>query len=536
MIKFFTILFVAAAFSFAQQSFVRSAEIPVPEIENTGIGAFVSGMDFDGDGKKEIYGVNSMFDNGGNELIPRIYKWEWNGSSWDSVWSATLDYMPSQNTWPPLISGDWDNDGKGEIIWGPVNNFDAGANPNRIIVFEAAGDGTDRMGVDNFGNYLPNAQWTITTQDNFNLRPFKWELLDFDNDGKKELIYASRVDQSGPGNRFGVVSVTNIPDNGDGTEVWTLEASGNGATINTSTLYDMAIIDNTIYLMHSDGSVTPVKYSNNTYTVGANQANLIPGGTWKSSSVVDINGDSNEEIVAAAWQTNGPGNRVYLLQPSGDTLSSTMIVDASSLIGATGRFNGGDAGDIDLDGKMDFVFGTRDAEPNAAIVRVEYQGGDIKNPASYTSYLIDSLFYVDPAGFEGRWDNINIANVDGDGALEVLYNNGLDLLTPIIILDPQISVSVESEISPDNFFLKQNYPNPFNPATLIQFGINEGASVSLRVYSVLGEEVAVLIDNEFYSSGVYNVKFNAGNLSSGTYIYTLTAGNKILSGKMNLLK
>lgn len=82
--------------------------------------------------------------------------------------------------------------------------------------------------------------------------------------------------------------------------------------------------------------------------------------------------------------------------------------------------------------------------------------------------------------------------------------------------------SVGSEI-PDRFYLSQNFPNPFNPTTTIRFDINTSGNVSLKIYDVLGREVAVLA-NEYLRSGSYERVFEAGNLSSGVYFYKLKAG------------
>ncbi len=89
------------------------------------------------------------------------------------------------------------------------------------------------------------------------------------------------------------------------------------------------------------------------------------------------------------------------------------------------------------------------------------------------------------------------------------------------------------------FKLYQNYPNPFNPATTIDYSIpNVGASeqnVQLKIYDVLGREVATLV-NEKQSYGNYSIKFDAGKLNSGIYFYTLRAGNFIATKKMILMK
>lgn len=77
----------------------------------------------------------------------------------------------------------------------------------------------------------------------------------------------------------------------------------------------------------------------------------------------------------------------------------------------------------------------------------------------------------------------------------------------------------KDEEIPDSFTVKPNYPNPFNPATTIRFSISEPAGVSIRVYDILGREVAVLADNELYNAGGHQIHFDAGNLSSGAYLY-----------------
>lgn len=76
---------------------------------------------------------------------------------------------------------------------------------------------------------------------------------------------------------------------------------------------------------------------------------------------------------------------------------------------------------------------------------------------------------------------------------------------------------------PSAFELYQNYPNPFNPSTTIEFTLPEDAMVTLKVYNVLGQEVASLIDHELYTEGRNDVEFDAGKLSSGIYFYRLTA-------------
>ncbi|MDA3860983.1 MAG: T9SS type A sorting domain-containing protein [Melioribacteraceae bacterium] len=88
---------------------------------------------------------------------------------------------------------------------------------------------------------------------------------------------------------------------------------------------------------------------------------------------------------------------------------------------------------------------------------------------------------------------------------------------------------------PQVFSLSQNYPNPFNPTTVIQYSLSEVTNVKLKVYDMLGREIATLVNRE-QTAGVYNVEFNATNLSSGVYFYRVEAGSFVASKKLLLLK
>ena len=95
---------------------------------------------------------------------------------------------------------------------------------------------------------------------------------------------------------------------------------------------------------------------------------------------------------------------------------------------------------------------------------------------------------------------------------------------------------VENETTlPIKFNLSQNYPNPFNPSTKISFSIPESGMVSLKVYDLLGREVANLINREL-QPGTYDYSFNGAGLSSGMYFYKIDSGNYSETRKMMLLK
>ena len=88
---------------------------------------------------------------------------------------------------------------------------------------------------------------------------------------------------------------------------------------------------------------------------------------------------------------------------------------------------------------------------------------------------------------------------------------------------------------PRDFSLTQNYPNPFNPSTVISYQIPVNSYVSLKVFDLVGNEVAVLV-NEMQNSGTYSVTFDAGKLSSGVYFYELRAGSYRAVKKLLLTK
>lgn len=88
---------------------------------------------------------------------------------------------------------------------------------------------------------------------------------------------------------------------------------------------------------------------------------------------------------------------------------------------------------------------------------------------------------------------------------------------------------------PHGYEMSQNYPNPFNPTTAISYRLSAVGHVTLRVYDVLGREVATLV-NSRQTAGEHSVVFDSRNLSSGVYIYELTANNFISVKKMLMLK
>jgi hypothetical protein len=96
-------------------------------------------------------------------------------------------------------------------------------------------------------------------------------------------------------------------------------------------------------------------------------------------------------------------------------------------------------------------------------------------------------------------------------------------------------IEQEIKVIPSVFYLGQNYPNPFNPSTIIAYQLPVGSNVTLKVYDILGKEIATLV-NETKEAGSFEVKFDASKLSNGLYLYTLHAGNFTATKKLLLMK
>jgi len=108
------------------------------------------------------------------------------------------------------------------------------------------------------------------------------------------------------------------------------------------------------------------------------------------------------------------------------------------------------------------------------------------------------------------------------------------MVLPVVMFNDETCEPTDVDI-PEVLSLSQNYPNPFNPTTNIDFAIREPGNVQLAVYNVAGQMVGMLANGN-YAVGQHTVTFDASELSSGVYFYTLSTQNESLSRKMILVK
>jgi len=162
-------------------------------------------------------------------------------------------------------------------------------------------------------------------------------------------------------------------------------------------------------------------------------------------------------------------------------------------------------------------------ESNISIssVEISYQGDDSKVLLTTSNTLTDSM------------DIVRVSNITSDNG-ETIIPNSLSSF----VVNHVTSVN-DNKVVITDYKLNQNYPNPFNPSTIINYQIPEASFVSLKIYNILGNEVATLV-NKNEQKGNYSVTFDAasvkGNFASGIYFYRLTAGNFSQARKMILAK
>lgn len=249
-------------------------------------------------------------------------------------------------------------------------------------------------------------------------------------------------------------------------------------------------------------------------------------------------------ITCAVFDNSGI---LYGASNSGDLFTIDMENDTYTLIGNNGLIISG----IDFHPQTNELWccvssGTdKDAiyklNPQTAESTIIGKTGDNKGALSLSFDSAGNLYILKGGGFAKNsiW---SVDQSNGSGT-EVIEFNRKDLTS--ISFSTSVVTEVEkeaTEIIPTEFMLHQNYPNPFNPSTKIKFvipAIEAGHATSLQtkliVFDILGKEKATLV-NETKAPGMYEIEFNASNLPSGIYFYSLSVGNFYETNKMMLLK
>jgi hypothetical protein len=172
---------------------------------------------------------------------------------------------------------------------------------------------------------------------------------------------------------------------------------------------------------------------------------------------------------------------------------------------------------------------------NRPTINIPYNTWYAFTPPNFTT-RVDSIkwnwgVYLDSVNIRPRAIDFS---PDGNTAYVGCFGSGAIPMLQKFTFGPS-SVEPRLGVIPTSFSLDQNYPNPFNPSTEIKFEITKSGFTTLKVYNMLGQEVATLA-NENLGVGAYTATFGAKDLPSGTYIYRLTSGRLSISKKMMLVK
>ncbi len=237
----------------------------------------------------------------------------------------------------------------------------------------------------------------------------------------------------------------------------------------------------------------------------------------------------NSDFTEIIEQTNG---QVLVVDPATTEIKERINVDTQIGASSSGQ-------DTYFDATNNTIYLVRGSELLVFDTASNTQGTSVTVPGdeSVGGVAFDAASNQLYLGRITSFTEVGFVSVHStDGAEVSRFDAGI-APTSIVLLQTGTSVAVEepSQEVPGLFTLNQNYPNPFNPSTTITFDLTRTSDVTLKVYNALGIEVATLAERTF-EPGNHAIGWNAENLPSGRYFYTLSAGNGMATRQMTLIK
>jgi hypothetical protein len=255
---------------------------------------------------------------------------------------------------------------------------------------------------------------------------------------------------------------------------------------------------------------------------------------------IEVNSSSmfpSDAITLCYW-VNRNGNNINGLQnyiSKENSFQSYIYADSTFTsglwLGTPGQWSGYTSGDYEVSNLNEWIFYAFTWDDNSKIFNVYVNDS-----------LVNTNLETDPNAFLrtsnnkmylGRNGSSNVYHIKGYFDDIRIYDRVLSESEILLLLTP-VENEYDNTVATD-FKLYQNYPNPFNPSTKISWQSPFSGYQSLKIFDVLGNEVATLVD-EFRNAGSYEVEFNAYSLSSGIYFYQLKAGEYLQTKKMILIK
>lgn len=469
--------------------------------------------------------------NTAGDTMPSSFSWNF---KIDSYLNPGL-FLPSSvvavdsGPWGPPVAGDWDGNGTLDLAvpcrWSAT-----------VVILKN----------DGLGNF------TLSQRIKVDARPLGLAAGDFDGDGALDLAVANwigntvqilhndgsgsfNVSQSIPvGAQPQAVAVGDLDHDGDSDLVVTnnggitiniLENDGRGIFTRLAPItVESGPISVVVTDLNRDGNedIAVANLYSSSVSILKNQGM----GNFIETGVLGV-GPYPTGIVCGDW--NKDGNMDLASINNGDGSVSILFGDDSAYFSKTsthvtdvtyGRPLSATAGDWNGDGNKDIAIA--DGDWNAVLVLVNDGKGNFRDSARIA--VAGSAYGI----VSGDWD--------GDGDLDLAVTH--DVQNSISILKNQTITSGVADrrkkIS-SSFSLFRNYPNPFNPSTKIAYAIPKPDNVVLKIYDVLGREVATLVD-EKKQPGEYTIVWNACDLASGVYFYRLVAGDFVQTRRMILMR
>ncbi len=449
-------------------------------------GAFCRAIHVDAEGYVYVTGENAIYSGGSNEML--VIKYNPSGTQ---LWSYRFQYLNQSYaggfdiitdlTGNVYVTGEYGNGGNNIFL---VKFSPDGQLINQTF-YNSGSEGGRKIALDGAGKIIVGGY--INDNDSLSFIALKYEQnLDF--------VWASRYGQ-GIGNQEVIDMAVDINSN-----IIFTGTNGNGIDYST------------------------VKIGPNGVVQWSRLYNSTSGWDYGRAVVTDNFGN-----VYVTGHTGSSGlplfSRMTTIKYSPDGVQLWVQSYADSLDGWNAR-------DITIDNSSNLYI-TGGTYNNLDIATIKYNSDGVLQWAITYNGQANSQEIPVAVGVDASGNVFSTGNSIG-------ATTGYDIA---IIKYSQTPTSVESETDvPSSYDLSQNYPNPFNPSTKIRYTIPnvsqsgvEGSRVQLKIYDVLGNEVATLV-NEEKSAGSYEVKFNASQLSSGVYFYKLQAGSFVQTKKMVLLK
>jgi hypothetical protein len=248
---------------------------------------------------------------------------------------------------------------------------------------------------------------------------------------------------------------------------------------------------------------------------------------------------ADEAVVVPKWNPRPCFFYMYYFQKFfGDHIISSTVTGSSNVLAYASKFSSGHAGVV--------VVNKGTSNQVVSLNPSQFGFGDNYYIYSLTGGTDNGEFsqsvYVNGEGPTNA-NGGPIGVLSDIAASAYLTSGGILFESPArsvqyLLLEPGTNVGVNNEIAgivPDKFILNQNYPNPFNPNTSISYQVRTAGFVSIKIYDVLGREIAVLV-NEEKEAGSYSAKWNASAFGSGVYYYRMECGSFVSTKKMILIK